>query len=125
MIGGWGGEGGGPLTGPLTGPFTALSGALLAALLGALLGAPGSTWATLGSHLPSTISGGRRETYNHGNLYFPGPRADLARTHARNANTNTKHDFPVGAAGALTPQPPIGAWAHDPGKFGITTLAQI
>ena len=33
------------------------------------------------------------------------PRIDLthARTHARNANTNTKHDFPVGAACAFPP----------------------
>ena len=26
---------------------------------------------------------------------YNSPRADLARTHARNASTNTKHDFPV------------------------------
>ena len=31
----------------------------------------------------------------------------FARTHARNANTNTKHDFPVGAAALSPPQPPI------------------
>ena len=32
----------------------------------------------------------------------------VARTHARNANTNTKHDFPVGGVTKDSPpQPPI------------------
>ena len=36
------------------------------------------------------------------------PPPPLARTHARNANTNTKHDFPVGGVTKDSPpQPPI------------------
>ena len=36
-----------------------------------------------------------------------GPSHSFARTHARNANTNTKHDFPVRVHYVLTPKPPI------------------
>ena len=38
-----------------------------------------------------------------GNLDTTRTAAAAARTHARNATTNTKHDFPVGVAGALSP----------------------